>query len=99
MLAEDDNGAISRKKLHKDAHGAKEMQLELSRQLLYCDDVKGGFEKYRNIGDSIYGITMLKQNMKERKRKYQQKPREDEQKPLKKLWLNSSCEDEEKITV
>ena len=41
MLAEDDNGAISRKQLHKDAHGAKEMQLELSRQMFYCDDVKG----------------------------------------------------------
>ena len=36
---------IMKKNLHKDAHGAKEMQLELSWQLLYCDDVKGGFEK------------------------------------------------------
>ena len=65
----------------------------------YCDDVKGGFEKYKNIGDGICGIIMLKQNMKERNWKYQQKPQEDEQKPLKTLWLNSSCEAEEKITV
>ena len=65
----------------------------------YCDDVKRGFEKYRNIGDGICGIKMLKQNMKERNLKDQQKPREDEQKPLKKLWLNSSCKAEEKITV
>ena len=42
MLAEDENGAISKKTIHKDAHGAKKMQLELSRQLFYCDDVKGG---------------------------------------------------------
>ena len=82
MLAEDDNGAISRKKLHKDAHGAKEMQLELSRQLFYCDDVKGGFEKYKNIGDGICGINMLKQKTKERTCKYQQKPQDDEPKPL-----------------
>ena len=72
------------------------MQLELSRQLFYCDDVKGGFEKYKNIGDGICGINMLKQKMKERTCKYQQKPQDDEPKPLKKLWLNSSCEAEEK---
>ena len=66
MLADDDNGAISGGKLHKDAHGAKEMQLELSRQLFYCDDVKGGFDKDRIIGDVICGIKMLKQNMKGR---------------------------------
>ena len=59
------------------------MQLELSRQLFYCDDVKGGFDKDRNIGDVICGIKMLKQNMQERTWKYQKKPREDEQKPLK----------------
>ena len=45
ILAEDDNGVISKKKLPKCAHGAKEMQLELSRQLFYCDDVKVGLDK------------------------------------------------------
>ena len=49
MLAEDDNGAISKKKLHKDAHGAKELQLELSQQLFYCDDVKGGLKNKRTL--------------------------------------------------
>ena len=44
-LTEDDNGAISRNTFHKETHGAKEMQLELSWQVLYCDDAKGGFEK------------------------------------------------------
>ena len=73
-MAVDEFVEIMKKNLHKDAHGAKEMQLELSWQLLYCDDVKGGFEKYRNIGDGICGIKMLKQNMKERNWKYQQKP-------------------------
>ena len=71
------------RKMHKYAHGAKEMQLELSRKLFYCDHVKGGVEKYRNIGDGICGINMLKQNMKERTWKYQQKPQDDEPKPLK----------------
>ena len=82
-MADDDNDEISRENFHKDAHGAKEMQLELSRQMFYCDDVKGGFEKYRNIGDGICGINMLKQKMKERTWKYQQKPQDDEPKPLK----------------
>ena len=56
------------------------MQLELSRQLFYCDDVKGGFEKDRNIGDGIRGMKKLKQNIRERNRKDQQKTWEDEQK-------------------
>ena len=99
ILAEDDNNEISGDTFHKYAHGAKEMQLELSRKLFYCDDVKGFFEKYRNIGDGICGIKMLKQKMKEINWKYQQKFREDEQKPLKTLWINSSCEAKEKITV
>ena len=84
MLPKDNNNEISRKQLYKDAHGAKEMQLELSRQLVYCDDVMGVFDKENNIGDGICGIKMLKQNMRERNWKDQQKPREDEQKPLKK---------------
>ena len=46
--------------MHNDAHGAKEMQLELSRQLFYFDDVKGGFDKDRNIGDGICGMNILK---------------------------------------
>ena len=83
ILAEDNNDEISRGDFHKDAHGAKEMQLELSQQLFYCDDVKGVFEKYRNIGDGIFGIKMLKQKMKERTWKYQQKPQDDEPKPSK----------------
>ena len=60
------------------------MQLELSRQLFYCDDVNGGFDKDSNIGDGICVMKMSKQNMRDRNWKDQQKPREDEQKPLKK---------------
>ena len=41
MLADDDNGEISKEKIHKDAYGAKKMQLKLSRQLFYCDDLTG----------------------------------------------------------
>ena len=51
--------------MHKYAHGAKEMQLELSQQLCYFDDVKGFFDKDRNVGDGICGMKILKQNMKE----------------------------------
>ena len=69
--------------MHKYAHGAKEMQLELSRQLFYCDDVKGDFYKDRNIGDGICGIKMTKENIREINWKDHQKPREDEQKLLK----------------
>ena len=82
--------------MHKDAHGAKEMQLELSQQLFSCDDMKVFFDKYRIIGDGICGIKMSKQNMRERNWRDQKKPQQDEQKPLKKLWLNSSYEAEEK---
>ena len=60
--------------MHKYAHGAKEMQLELSQQLFYCDDVRGGFDKDRNIGDGICGIKILKQQTRERNWKEQQKP-------------------------
>ena len=45
MLSEDDYGTNPEKKMHKDAHGAKEMQLELSHQLFSCYDVKGGFDE------------------------------------------------------
>ena len=45
MLADDDNSAISKKKMHKGAHGTKEMQLELSRHLCYCNGVKGDLTK------------------------------------------------------
>ena len=65
-LAEDDYVAISKKKMHKDEHGAKEMQLKLSHQLFYFYDMKGGFDKDRNIGDEICGIKVLKQNTRER---------------------------------
>ena len=82
--------------MHKYAHGAKEMQLELSQELFYFDDMKGFLDKDRIIGDGICGIKMLKQNTRERNWKYQQKPQQDEQKPLKNLWLNSSYEAEEK---
>ena len=75
------------------------MQLELSQQIFYFDDMKGGFYKDRNIGDGIFGIKMLKQNTRENNWKDQKKPWEGEQKLLKQLWLNSSCEAEEKITV
>ena len=60
MLAEHDYGAILKKKLHKDAHGAKGMQLKLSQQLFNCDDVKGDFDEDRKIGDGICGMKMLR---------------------------------------
>ena len=47
--------------MQKDAHGAKKMQLELSRQLFYFDSVKGGWDKDRNIGDVVFVIKMLKE--------------------------------------
>ena len=58
-------------KMHKDAHGAKEIQIELSRQLFYCDDLKGWFDKDRKIGDGICGIKMLKPKTRERNWKVQ----------------------------
>ena len=74
MLAGGDYGEILRGKLHKDAHGAKEMHIELSQQLLNCDYVKGYFEKYREIGDGICGMKMLKQNMREKTGRISSKP-------------------------
>ena len=59
------------------------MQLELSQQLFNSDDVKVHFEKDSKIGDVICGMNMLKQNMQEINWKYQQKSREEQQKPLK----------------
>ena len=64
MLAGDDYGAISEKKLHKYAHGAKYMQLNLSQQLFNCDDAKKDLDKNRKIGDGICGMKMLKQEMR-----------------------------------
>ena len=43
MLSKDDYSAISKKKIHRDAHGPKKMHLELSQQLVNCDDVRGFF--------------------------------------------------------
>ena len=71
MLAEDDYGAILKKKLHKDAHGAEERQLKLSQLLFNCDGVKGGFDEDRTIGHGICGMKVLKQNMREMFWKYQ----------------------------
>ena len=69
--------------MHKDAHGAKEMQLELSQQLFNCDDMKVDFDEDSKIGDGICGMKMFKQKMREKNWKDQQKPREEPQKPLK----------------
>ena len=66
MLAEDDYGAISKKKLHKDAHGTKGTQLKLSKQMFNCDDVKGVFDKDRKIDDGICGMKILNQNNREK---------------------------------
>ena len=64
MLDQDEYSVILKKKLHKNVHGAKEMQIELSQQLFNCDDVKGGFEEDRKIGDGVCGMKMLKQKMR-----------------------------------
>ena len=66
MLDEDDYGAIPRKKLYKDAHGTKEMQLKLLQQLFNCDYVRGVFDEDRKIIDGICGMEMLKKNMREK---------------------------------
>ena len=63
MMAEDNYGAISRKTFHKYAHGAKEMQIDLSKQLFNCDDMKMDFDEDLKNGDGICGMKMLKQNM------------------------------------
>ena len=60
VLAEDDYSAISKKKMHKDAHGAKEMQLELSQQLFNFNGVKRGFAEERKISNDICDMMMLK---------------------------------------
>ena len=60
-------GKNEKKKLHKNAHDAMEMQLKLSQQLFNCDDMKGYFDSDRKIGDGICGMKMLKQNTRERK--------------------------------
>ena len=65
-MAMDDCSTISRGKLHRNAHGAKEIKLELSQQLFNCDDVKGDFDKYRKIGDRICGMKMWKLSMREK---------------------------------
>ena len=49
-----------------DAHGAKEMQIELSQQLFNCDDVKGSFDKDSKFCDGIFDMKMLKQNMRDK---------------------------------
>ena len=50
---------------HKDAHGAKEVQLALSQQLFNCDGVKFFYE-YRKIGDGICVMKTLKQKTREK---------------------------------
>ena len=65
MLAEDDYCANSKIVFHRNAHGTKEMKLELLQQLFNCDDTKGDFDEDRKIGDGICGMKMLKQNMRE----------------------------------
>ena len=77
------------RKIHKDAHGAKEMQLELSQQIFICDDVKGDFDKYRKIGDGIYGMKMLKQKMREKMEGSSETPGGAVE-TIEKLKLNSS---------
>ena len=50
VLTEYEYSTIPKKKWHRDVHGAKEMQLELSQQLFNFDDAKGGL---RNIGELV----------------------------------------------
>ena len=68
---------------HKDANDTNEMQLKLSQQLFNCDDVRVDFDEDSKIGYGIYDMKMLKQNIREKNCKYQQKPREEQQKLLK----------------
>ena len=62
-MDEDNYGAIPKKIFHKYAHGAKEIQLELSKQLFNSDDVKKDFDEDRKMMDGICGMKMLKQNI------------------------------------
>ena len=77
-----DYGANSRKTLHEEAHGTKEMHLELSQKLFNCDDVKGFLTK---IGTLVmvfwYGDVEAKYERK--KWKNRQKTWEEQQKLLK----------------
>ena len=73
MLDEYDYNTISDKILHKDAHGAKEMQLELSHQLFNCDYVRGDSDKDSNTGDVTFGVKMLKQKTRGKNWKDHQK--------------------------
>ena len=59
------------------------MQLDLSQQFFICNNLKGGFEEDRKIGDGICGMKMLKPNTREKNWKDQQKTREEQQKSLK----------------
>ena len=83
MLAEDDYVENQKEDIRKDAHGTKEIQIELSQQLFNFDDVKGGFDKDSKIGDGICDMKMLKKNMREKNWRDQQKPRKEQQKLLK----------------
>ena len=64
-----------KKILHKDAHGAKKVKLGLSHQLFNCDDLKVDFEKDSKIGDEIFGMKVLKPNMRENTVKISRNPR------------------------
>ena len=74
------------------------MQLDLSQQFLNCDDVKGDFDKDKEIGDNICGMTMLKQNMREKLEESAETP-EGAEETAEELRVNSSCKAEVKFIV
>ena len=61
--------------------------------------MKGSFDKYREIGDGVFGMNMLKQNMREKLEGSSETPVGAEEIVEKTSQLNSSCEAEETITV
>ena len=95
MFSEDDYSANMRKKMHKDAYGAKEMKIKLSQKLFNCNDMKGGFDEDRKIGDGICGLNILNQKTRENTGRIIRNPRRSS----RNFWkpeLNYSFDAEEK---
>ena len=81
--------------MHKDAYGAKEMKIKLSQKLFNCNDMKGGFDEDRKIGDGICGLNILNQKTRENTGRIIRNPRRSS----RNFWkpeLNYSFDAEEK---
>ena len=84
--------------MHKYAHGAKEMQLELSQKLFNFYYVKKVFDKYRKVVDGICGMKTPKKNTREKLEGSAETLRGAAEN-VEKKEAKSSSENEEKINV